>query len=98
MTCALDDQALAEQIARFRRIGEHAIWARRLPTELTVVLEADLDDELLEETLAVERACCPFFALIWDGSTRQLTIAGREHHGPVFERIVEAFRLTPAVA
>ena len=98
MTCALDDQALAEQFGRFGEIGEHALWARRLPTELTVVLEADLDDDLLQQTLAVERACCPFFSLIWDDSTRQLTIAAREHHESSFERIVEAFDLDPAVA
>jgi hypothetical protein len=98
MSCALDDQALEEQRGRFGQIGEHAIWARRLRNELTVVLEADLDDQLLEQTLAIERACCPFFALIWDEASRELTIAGREHHQPVFERIVEAFRLAPAVA
>jgi hypothetical protein len=98
MTCALDDAALAEQLDRFRRIGEHALWVRRLPGELTVVLEADLDDELLTETLAVERGCCPFFALIWDERTRQLTIAAREQHQAAFERIAEAFRPAPAIA
>jgi hypothetical protein len=80
-------------MARFGKIGEHTLWARRLRTELTVVLEADLDDDLLQETLAVERACCPFFALIWDESTRELTIAAREHHEGVFGRIVESFGL-----
>jgi hypothetical protein len=98
MSCALDDRALAEQLERFGRIGAHALWARRLPTELTVVLEADLDDNLLAETLAVERACCPFFALIWDESTRELTIAAREHHEDVFERVVDALAIEPAVA
>ena len=98
MSCALDDQALAEQLDRFRRIGRHAIWARRLPTELTLVLETDLDEELLSETLSVERACCPFFALIWDETTRQLTIAAREQHQAAFEGIVEAFRTAPVAA
>ena len=98
MSCALDDQALVEQLGRFERIGRHAIWARRLSTELTLVLEADLDEELLAETLAVERACCPFFALIWDETTRQLTIAGREQHQAAFEGIVDAFRTAPAGA
>jgi hypothetical protein len=98
MTCALDDRALAEQVARFGRVGDHVLWARRLPTELTVVLDADLDDELLNETLAIERGCCPFFALIWDDATRQLTIASRERHQEILGRIGEALRLDRAFA
>ena len=55
-SCALDDQALAEQFDRFGELGGHALWARRLPTELTVVLEADLDDGLLRQTRRAHQA------------------------------------------
>ena len=98
MTCALDDQALAQQLTRFERIGRHAVWARRFASELTVVLDAGLDDALLRETLTIEKACCPFFALIWNDSTRELTIAAREHHEPVLDRIAQALGHEPAVA
>jgi hypothetical protein len=91
--CALDDDALAEQLERFRSIGEHAIWSRRLPSEVTVVLEPDLDDDLLQQTLAIERECCSFFALIWDASKRSLTVAARDRHEPVLDRIAEALGL-----
>ncbi len=98
MTCALDDQALARQLDRFAAIGRHALWARREPGELTAVLDHDLDDRLLREALEVEKNCCPFFAVIWEAETRQLTIAARDEHAEVLERIADAFGMQPAFA
>jgi hypothetical protein len=98
MTCALDDRALEEQFARFGAIGDHVLWSRRLATELTVVLDPSLDDDLLAETLAVERGCCPFFALIWDEATRELTICAREQHESILGGIAAALGLEQAHA
>jgi hypothetical protein len=90
MTCSLDAHALQEQLARFEEIGAHALWTRRHPTELTVVLDTELDDTLLQRTLDVERACCPFFALIWDEHRRELTVAAHPRHEPVLDRVASA--------
>jgi hypothetical protein len=98
IACALDEAGLEEQLARFGRIGRHAVWARRLPTELTVLLDADVDDELIRETLAIERECCPFFALSWNDARRELTIAARDNHAPVLEQITRALAIDPVLA
>jgi hypothetical protein len=90
MTCALDDTALREQLARFTEIGRHALWTRRHATELTVVLDRELDDGLLQRTLDIERECCPFFALIWDEHRRELTVAAHPRHEPVLDRVARA--------
>jgi hypothetical protein len=90
MSCALDEAALARQLARYTRIGEHALWARQHETELTVVLDTDLDDELLQHTLEVERDCCPFLAVVWADTTRELTIAAHPDHSEVLARVAGA--------
>ena len=98
MTCALDERALAVQLGRFARIGEHALWSRRDANELTVVLDHGLDDALLHEALAIEKGCCPFFAVIWRPQTRELTIAAREEHLPMLDRVARAFAVEPVLA
>jgi hypothetical protein len=98
MSCALDGRAQEDQLARLASLGEHALWMRRLPTELTLVLDPDLDDAIVRETLAVERGCCPFFALIWDEERRELTVATREERKPAFERIARAFGGAPVAS
>jgi hypothetical protein len=98
MSCALDERALAEQLGRFARIGAHAVWTQRHATEYTVLLDADLDDALLHEALAIERACCPFFALIWDESARKLTIAASDDRADVLDHVARAFESAAAAA
>ncbi len=90
MTCALDDHALSQQVGRFEAIGRHAIWASRHPGEVTVVLDHDLDEALLQQTLAIEASCCPFLGLIWDEQRRQLTIVGRDADEPILDRVAAA--------
>ena len=90
MSCALDDQALAEQLRRFSAIGAHALWAGRGPGEVRVMLDHDLDEALLRETLAIEASCCPFLGLIWDERTRELTIVSRDADEPILDRVAAA--------
>ncbi len=96
MSCALDDQGLAQQLDRFAAIGQHSLWARRERRELTVVLDHDLDDRLLHQALDIEKGCCPFFAVIWKEETRELTIAAREQHADMLEGIADAFGVQPS--
>jgi hypothetical protein len=49
------------QLARWRRLGRSAAAVQRNPGRVTVTFGPDLDRALLEDTLAVERECCPFF-------------------------------------
>ncbi len=46
----------------------------------------------MEQALAVERECCPFFALDWDPAARVLHAGvGDPGHAPALEALAEAF-------
>jgi hypothetical protein len=40
-----------------------------------IAFSADVDTDLLQETIAIERGCCSFFLLEYDTSERRLLIA-----------------------
>ncbi len=73
VACHLDLQRLGEQRERYRRLGASVERTARRPLELTVQFTHDVDERLLEETLGIERECCPFFSLRYDPRARQLT-------------------------
>jgi hypothetical protein len=76
--CALDEEALRVQLQRYREAGRHGAIAERTASHVVVRIDAGTPDQLIEELIATERACCPFFALDWDPSERTLSIAVTE--------------------
>jgi hypothetical protein len=72
--CTLDHGALGEQIDRYRRLGSAALSIEDRDARLVITFGADVDLDLLRETLAIERACCSFFTLDYDAATRRLSI------------------------
>jgi hypothetical protein len=73
--CGLDQDALGEQLARYRRLGAGATVTRSSPLVLTVRFDAEPDVELVRTTLAVERGCCSFFSLDYAVADQRLSIA-----------------------
>jgi hypothetical protein len=73
-SCSLDRDELDAQRERYARIGEAVLGVERLPRQLTVRLGPTLDLVLVEETLGIERDCCPFFELDLDPRRRVMTI------------------------
>lgn len=71
--CKLDLDGLRTQRDRYRQLGRAARRVQREPQALTVEFAADVDAELLAETIAVESECCPFFVLRYDAATHELT-------------------------
>jgi hypothetical protein len=58
---------------------------------LAVELDATVDPALIEQTIATERECCPFFELSWDGAARLLAISvAQPEHEPALEAIAYA--------
>ena len=93
-SCALDEAALRRQAERYRRVGEGASTVRRGERRLIVELAATVDRTLVEELIAVERECCPFFALRWDSATRRLTISvSHGHEEPALDALALALAL-----
>jgi hypothetical protein len=89
-SCALDQNGLRTQHERYRRAGAGARLVQRSPQRLVVDLADQVDLELVQETLAVERECCPFYELGWDPGRRRLAIAVSQ---PAQEPALEAIAL-----
>ncbi len=96
-SCALNDTELRLQLERYREAGRNARLIERTPRRLVADLGNDVDAELVAETIAVERECCPFFALTWEPDRRRLTVAVSEAaHEPALDAIAFALNLQPS--
>jgi hypothetical protein len=72
--CTLDDSGLGEQLDRYRRLGARAVTVQDDDAGLVITFGADVDVDLLRETVAIERECCSLFTLDHDASVRRLSI------------------------
>lgn len=88
--CRLDLSALRRQRERYRTLGRHVTATARRPDRLEVQFGPGLDERLLEEALAVERECCPFFRLHYDPGRHQLSVSVDREHEPALEAIAYA--------
>lgn len=92
--CALDESGLRSQLERYRQAGWNAHLIERTPRSLVADLDKDVDAELVAETVAIERECCPFFALTWEPDRRRLTISvSQAAHEPAIDAIAFALNL-----
>jgi hypothetical protein len=94
MACSLDAAGQGRQRDRYAEIGSAVISHGRTDTRLVAELDAAVDVGLVEEALAIERECCPFFELAYDPGTREL-IVGVEDPGktPALDAIAHALAL-----
>lgn len=93
-SCTLDESELRSQLDRYRQAGRNACLIERTPRRLVADLGDDVDAELVAETIAVERECCPFFALTWEPDRRRLTVAvANAAHAPALDAIAFALNL-----
>jgi hypothetical protein len=73
--CRLDRDGRRAQRDRYRRLGERIAGLERGALSFTVHFDEAADAALLEQTVAVERDCCPFFELVLDAEARRLTVS-----------------------
>ncbi len=93
-SCALDEAGLRSQLERYRQAGRNARLIEQTPRSLVIDLDKDVDAKLVAETVAIERECCPFFALTWEPDRRRLTVSVLETaHEPALEAIAFALDL-----
>jgi hypothetical protein len=87
-SCALDAAELRAQQGRYRRVGARARVIERTPRRIVVELDRSVGQALVEQTLAIERECCPFYELGWEPELRLLSIAvAHAEHAPALEAI-----------
>jgi hypothetical protein len=93
-SCALDGTGLGVQRERYRRSGLGAHLLERTSRRLSVDLADGVDLALVDEALAIERDCCPFFELDWQPASRRLTVSvAAAEHEPALEAIASALGL-----
>jgi hypothetical protein len=92
--CALDENGMRRQLERYRTAGLGAFLIERTPRRLTVRLDSRADGLLVDELIATERECCPFFDLVWEPDQRCLTFGVSDvEHEPALEAISLAFAI-----
>ena len=90
-TCALDERGMHAQHARYTRLGPDVRRIDREPEAVVVEFREGFDRETLDEALAVERECCPFFLFDFDEDARRLRATVREREQlPALEAMVYA--------
>jgi hypothetical protein len=79
---------MREQSARYRAAGQDAAIIERTPRRLAITVSDGVPETVVEELVAVERECCPFFSLEWDPSARRLAVTvSNTQHEPALEAI-----------
>lgn len=95
-SCALEEQGLEHQRERHRRLAPAVTLMKREREILVIDFAEGLDHQALEELIAVERECCPFFTFDFDESSRRLEVGVREPEAaPALEAIADVFSAAP---
>jgi hypothetical protein len=90
-TCALDEDGIREQRARYGRLASSVTRVQREPAAVWIDFDAGFDRQALERALEVERECCPFFRFVFDEQLRRLraTVAEAEQF-PALDAVAHA--------
>jgi hypothetical protein len=94
-SCAIGDEDLARQRERQRLLAPSVRGAERKGRAVTIEFEPGFDREALDQLIAVERSCCPFFAFELDGERRRLTVSVRDgQHAAALDAIAAMLGVT----
>jgi hypothetical protein len=89
--CSLSETDLREQLARYASAGHGAEVLEHDRRRRVVRVSPQVPESLIFRLIEVERGCCPFFDLAWDGTSRRLAIEVPDaEHEPALEAIVSA--------
>ena len=90
-SCSLDETGLKQQLERYRIAGAGARVLRRDRRQIRIRVGDGADPTMIEELIAVERECCPFYTLEWDRRQRALTVAvSTPDHEPALDAVAYA--------
>jgi hypothetical protein len=74
-SCALDEAGIRAQQARHARLAPSVTNFERQGESVLFCFAEDYDRQALEEMVAVEKQCCPFFEFAFDQGTRELRVS-----------------------
>ena len=95
-SCALDEAGLADQRARYAGLAATVSRIQREADAVVIEFREGFDRQVLDETLAVELECCPFFLFEFDDSQRRLRATVREAEQlPALDAMAHALQSVP---
>jgi hypothetical protein len=90
-SCSLDETGLRRQLERYRAAGAGARVLNRDRRQIRIRVGDGAESTVIEELIAVERECCPFYTLEWDHLQRALTVAvSTPEHEPALDALAYA--------
>lgn len=95
MSCSLDPDDRRDQFARFAMVAKSVASVERQPRLMRFELDDDVDRPVLEELIAIESECCPFYDFDLTGNVLSVGVQTDEF-APALEAIAEL--LSPAGA
>jgi hypothetical protein len=91
-SCGLDADGRRAQTARYETIARSVTAVRHEPARVLVEFDEQVNRALLQEIIAVERACCPWLYLEFDEAARHLRVTVAEASmRPALDVMSEAF-------
>lgn len=93
-SCSLDRPSLERQLARYRAVGDDATLLERRRDRITITVGPSTPEPTIEQLIATERECCPFYELDYDRHRRSLVIGvSQAEHEPALAAIAYALGL-----
>jgi arsenite methyltransferase len=91
--CKLDSDQLGVQLGRYRGLARHVLSVERRPGEVVAHFGDDPPAGLVEQTLEVERRCCPFIHAAYHRAARRLTLTVKNiDQEPTLDVLYDALR------
>jgi hypothetical protein len=89
--CALDEEGLQNQRERHAALAPTVARLEKTEEVLLIDFEEGFDRQTLDELLATERQCCPFFQFDFDEQQRRLRVTVKEAEQlPALEAVATA--------
>jgi hypothetical protein len=90
-SCALDEEGIKDQQARHARLAPSVTNIERPGETVIISFAEEFDRRALDEMVAVEEQCCPFFRFSFDEGKRKLTVGVKQPEMlPAIEAIASA--------
>lgn len=89
--CSLNEGELREQLGRYASAGRRAEVLEQTQRRRVIRVGSEVPESLILRLIEVERGCCPFFEMAWDGASRRLAIEVKDtDHEPALAAIAFA--------
>ena len=95
-SCAITEEDLKRQRERAVKLSTSVRALTRRDDAVVFEFEAGFDRRALDQMVAVERECCPFFTFGYDEEARRLTVSVKDaEHVPALDAMAQQLGARP---